>query len=72
MKKVFNIIALFGIVLMLTGCPATTTNPTSQLTCEQRFDRALERGVPYTEALGAYTQCLLDRGDTINSQARNR
>lgn len=72
MKTVFNIIALFGTVAILVACPTVTTNPNTELNCEQRFDRALERGVPYTDALGAYTQCLLDRGDTINSQARNR
>lgn len=57
-------------MLLLASC-TSSTEPSAQLTCEQRFDRALERGVSYTEALGNYTQCLIDRGDTVNTSARN-
>ena len=58
-------------LLVLVACSATS-GPSAEFTCEQRYDLALERGVPYTEALGDYTQCLIDRGDTINTSIRNR
>lgn len=53
------------IVMLLGACTASTSAPTSTQTCEQRFDRDLSSGVEYTTALGRYTQCLLDRGDTV-------
>lgn len=69
MKILFLVLTLF----VLLACEATTAKPpSSELSCEQRFDRALESGVPYTEALGDYTQCLIDRGDTINNNVPGR
>lgn len=50
---------------LLTGCTSSTGGSSSSLTCEQRFDRDLER-VSYTEALGRFTQCLIDRGDRLS------
>jgi len=58
---------LLGVIL-LAGCSTTTSAPSTALTCEQRFDRALERGVPYVEALGSFTQCLINRGDTVRTR----
>ena len=58
---------LLGVIL-LVGCSTTTSAPSSGVSCEQRFDRALERGTPYTEALGAYTECLIQRGDRLSVQ----
>ena len=58
---------LLGVIL-LAGCSVSTSTPSVTLTCEQRFDRALTNGVPYVEALGAYTQCLVDRGDTVRTR----
>jgi hypothetical protein len=56
-------------MLLLASCTSSTGGSGSpSLSCEQRFDRALERGVSYTEALGDYSQCLIDRGDTINTR----
>lgn len=69
MKRIALLLATTAV--MLSAC-TVSTQPNAELTCEQRFDRALERGVPYTEALGSYTQCLIDRGDTINTSIRNR
>jgi len=71
MKYTVLIIPIVLLSLLLTGCPATTTAPRAT-SCEDRFDRALERGTPYTEALGNYTQCLIDRGDTIGTNAFKR
>lgn len=63
------VVGVVGVaLLLLVSCTSSTGGSGSpSLSCEQRFDRALERGVPYTEALGSYTQCLIDRGDTINT-----
>jgi len=65
--KLVLVVLLFALLVSCTS----STGPSAQLTCEQRFDRALERGVSYTGALGDYTQCLIDRGDTVNTSARN-
>lgn len=56
-----------GILLGLSSCvPSASSNGSGgRLSCEQIFDRALQNGVPYTEALGDYTQCKIDRGETI-------
>lgn len=60
------------LALALASCTSSTGGSGSpSLSCEQRFDRALEQGVSYTEALGNYTQCLIDRGDTVNTSASN-
>jgi len=72
MKRIILGLIVSAICLLFTACTATTSSPTSGLSCEQRFDRALERGVPYTEALGSYTQCLIDQGDTVNTSALKR
>jgi len=66
MKRVTVSLFVSLICLLFVACTATT-GPSAALSCEQRFDRALERGTPYTEALGNYTQCLIDRGDTVNT-----
>lgn len=59
-------VTVYGILLfLLWGCTSTTAAPpSSSLTCEQKFDRDLER-MSYVQALGNYTQCLIDRGDTV-------
>lgn len=67
-----RITVLIGVLLLLSACTSSTGGSgVPSLTCEQRFDRALEQGVSYTEALGSYTQCLIDRGDTVNTSGRN-
>jgi hypothetical protein len=71
MKRITLGLLVPAISLLFAAC-TVTTGPTAEVSCEQRFDVALERGVPYTEALGSYTQCLIDRGDTINTNIRNR
>lgn len=67
-------LVLAVLVLLLSACTSSTGGSGSppQLTCEQQFDRDLERGVSYTVALGNYTQCLLDRGDTVGLGVRGR
>lgn len=72
MKRIILGLVVSASCLLFAACTATTSSPTSELSCEQRFDRALERGVPYTEALGSYTQCLIDRGDTVNTSVPKR
>jgi len=64
-------LVLVVLASLLASC-TSSTGPSAQLTCEQRFDRALERGVSYTEALGNYTQCLIDRGDTVRRSVPSR
>lgn len=71
MKRITLGLLVPAVCLLFAAC-TVTTGPSAQLTCEQRFDRALERGVSYTEALGSYTQCLIDRGDTVNTSVPKR
>lgn len=67
--KRFLLVTAIGGLLVVTGCTSSTGGSGSpSLSCEQRFDRDLERGVPYTEALGNYTQCKIDEGDTVGLQ----
>lgn len=72
MKRITLGVVVPAICLLFAACTATTSAPSAELSCEQRFDRALERGVSYTEALGDYTQCLIDRGDTVNTSVPKR
>ncbi|MEM6428261.1 MAG: hypothetical protein AAF708_03405 [Deinococcota bacterium] len=65
-------LCLVALSLMVLAACTVTTGPVTQLTCEQSFQLAQDRGVPYVEALGDYTQCLIDRGDTVNASIRNR
>jgi hypothetical protein len=65
-------LGLVAMSLMVFAACTVTSGPSTQLTCEQRFQLAQDRGVSYTEALGDYTQCLIDRGDTISTSIRNR
>lgn len=61
------------VLLALASCTSSTGGSGApSLTCEQQFDRALEQGVPYTEALGRYTQCLIDRDGPVNASITNR
>jgi hypothetical protein len=53
----------YTLMTVLVGCSASTNTP--PLTCEQRYNIAIDRGVNPVEALGDYTQCLINRGDTI-------
>jgi len=62
-------LAAAALLFTLISCTSSTGGGGSpSLTCEQRFDRALERGTPYTEALGDYTECLIQRGDRLSVQ----
>jgi len=66
------LLVLAGLFLFV-GCTSSTGGSGSpSLTCEERFDRDLERGVPYTEALGDYTECLRQRGDTVGLNVDNK
>ncbi|MEM7735340.1 MAG: hypothetical protein AAF267_06065 [Deinococcota bacterium] len=65
-------LGIVAMSLMVLAACTVTSGPVTQVSCEQRFNSALERGVAYTEALGDYTQCLIDRGDTVNTSVRNR
>jgi len=64
-------IALLALVslLLFVGCESTTApSGGGSLSCEEKFEQALDRNVPYTEALGDYSQCLIDRGDRLSLQ----
>lgn len=62
MRRLLIIVPLV-FSLLVAGCEATTAPPPR--TCEDKFDDALIAGVSYTEALGDYTQCLIDEGRVL-------
>lgn len=68
MRLLLCLLAL-TIPLLKSCAPTTTNRPT--LSCEQKYTRDLERvnngTMSQAEAIGNYTQCLIDRGDTVNS-----
>lgn len=60
MKKIVAVMLV--VVMLVIGCEATTK---PELSCEDKYDRDIENGISTVEALGNYTQCLIDRGDTV-------
>ena len=65
--KVF--IGLLGLIVLMS---CTSSSAPSGLSCEQKFDRALANGTSYAQALGNYTQCIIDRDGTVNASIPNR
>jgi len=68
MARVIRNITIITIIIVALAACSTSSAPSSGRSCEQRFDNALANGTPYTEALGAYTQCLINRGDRLSVQ----